>query len=240
MNQTLSAMLQALTPPIVWNAYLRLRGHARRHPWRDFGGMATNTNVTPLVKGKFAEIYTKYQPLDPFIAMDVTRYRHYNICFLGSLCRSVPGDFLCAGVSFGLAPRILYDFLDFATLNKTLHLVDPFEGIASSRTGAISAHYNRDPDFVLNQYPAGAPIVLHRERVPMNKVPGKLAFVFADTGDAVADAAALPDFYEALSPGGIFITNQYANDLPYYEQVLKRLGVTPFWFPSGQGAIFKP
>ena len=77
---------------------------------------------------------------------------------------------------------------------------------------AFTYQANRDPDRVLRQYPAGAPLELHRKRIPL-RWPGKLAFVFSDTGNAAADAEALPFFYEALSPGGIFITNQYANDL---------------------------
>ena len=51
----------------------------------------------------------------------------------------------------------------------------------------------------------------YRERIPF-RFPGKFAFVFTDTGNPAADAEALPFFYEALSPGGVFITEQYANN----------------------------
>jgi len=239
VNQTLSAAVQSLTPPVLWNAYLRLRGRTQRFPWRNFGSMGTSANAEPLLEGKFAESYTKYQPLDPFVPLDATRYSNYNNCFFANLCREVPGDFLCAGVSWGLAARMVFDFTNFAALGKTLHLVDPFEGIVSKRHGDVSARYNFDPDYVLQQYPTGAHVVLHRQRIPLDEIPGKLAFVFSDTGDAVADAEALQGLYEALSPGGIFITNQYANDLPRYQSVLGRLGLTPLWLPSGQGVIFK-
>jgi|SRR5579863_7200395 len=239
MNQTISVAVQSVTPPIVWNALQRLRGRpAGRYPWREFGNMATCSNSKPLLEGEFAELYAKYQPLDPFIAIDVHRYRHYNVCFFASLCRQIPGDFVCAGVSRGVGPRIVFDFVDFPKLGKTLHLVDPFEGIVSNTDDKKAAHFNRDPDYVLRQYPPGSPIILHRKRIPLH-LPGPFAFVFTDTGNPAADAEALPIFYEGLSPGGIFITEQYANNAQYYEPILDRLGVTPLWLPSGQGAIMK-
>ena len=239
MNQALSAFVQSLAPPVVWNAYLRLRGRPLTFPWLSFGTISTCVDTAPLLKGKFAEVYSKYHSLEPHVPIDVTRYRHYNICYFANLCREVSGDFLCAGVSWGLAPRVVYDFTNFSTLGKKLHLVDPFEGIVSERPNDISPRYNRDPDYVLRQYPSGAPIELHRERIPLDTIPNKLAFVFTDTGNVAADTAAIPSFYEALSPGGVIITEQYADDLTLYDSVINRLGATAMWLPSGQGAIFK-
>jgi len=238
MNQTLSAVIQSVTPPILWNALQRLRGRTQKFPWREFGSVITSTNCKPLFEGKFAELYTKYQPLDPFIPIDAWRYRLYNVCFFANRCRQIPGDFVCAGVSWGVGPRIVFDFVDFPSLGKTLHLIDPFEGIVSNDGSRVSDRFNRDPDYVLRQYPPGAPIILHRQRIPL-RLPGPFAFVFTDTGNPAADAEALPIFYEALSPGGIFITEQYADNIQYYEPVLSRLGVTPLWLPSGQGVIVK-
>ncbi len=238
MNQKLSAAVQSVTPPIIWNMLLRLRGHGQKFPWREFGNVITCTNSKPLLEGKFAKLYAQYRPLDPFIPPEVWRYRLYNICFFADCCRQVPGDFVCAGVSWGVAPRIVFDFVDFPTLGKTLHLIDPFEGIVSNDNGKISDRFNRDPDYVLRQYLPGAPVVLHRQRIPL-RLSGPFAFVFTDTGNPAADAEALPIFYEALNPGGIFITEQYADNIHLYEPVVSRLGVTPLWLPSGQGVIIK-
>jgi hypothetical protein len=238
MNQTLSAAVHSLTPPILWNAYLRMRGFRQRFPWQQFGFMGTCANAEPLFEGKFAEIYDKYRSLDPFVARDATRYLNYNNCFFANLCRNVPGDFVCAGVSWGVAPRVIFDCIDFTKLGKTFHLVDPFQGAMSSASKRVSQNYNCDPDYVLQQYPLGAPVVIHRQPIPI-KLPGKLAFVFSNTGDPSADVESIPIFFEALSPGGIIITNQYANYFSYYEPVLSRLGVAALWLPSGQGVIIK-
>lgn len=238
MNQTISKLVQAVAPPAIWNAYLRLRGRGSVYPWREFGNVMTRANAKPLLEGRYAELYEKYYRLDPFLPIEITRYRNYNYCYFASLCRDVPGDFLCAGVSWGISPRIVFDFVEFPSLGKTLHLVDPFEGIVANNSDRVSERYNRDPDYVLQQYPVGAPVRIHRERVPY-RVPGRFAFIFSDTGNAAADAETVPIYYESLSPGGIFITNSYANDIGYYEPVFARLGITPLWLPSGQGVVFK-
>jgi hypothetical protein len=238
MNQKLSAFVQSIVPPVIFNFYQHRRGRAGRYPWLQFGTTMTCTNSQPLLEGRFADIYAKYYGLDPHTSAEVGRYRVYTVCYFASLCRNVPGDFAGAGISYGVSARVMFDFTDFATLGKTLHLIDPFEGIVSNKSNRVSERYNRDPDRVLRQYPPNAPLELHQKRIPL-RLPGKLAFVFSDTGNAAADAEALPIFYEALNPGGIFITNQYANDLGYYEPVLARLGLSPLWLPTGQGVIFK-
>jgi len=238
MNLAISAFLQSITPPVIWNVCQHRRGRGGVFPWREFGNVATCANSKPLLEGQFAELYEKYYGLDPFIPVEATRYRNYNVCFFANFCRTVPGDFACAGVSWGVTPRIVFDFTKFPSLDKTLHLIDPFEGIISNTSDKVAERFNRDPDYVLRQYPPSAPIVLHRRRIPF-PIFTRLAFVFSDTGNAAADAEAIPIFYEALNPGGVFITNSYANDIHYYEPVLKRLGLTPLWLPSGQGVIVK-
>jgi hypothetical protein len=42
-----------------------------------------------------------------------------------------------------------------------------------------------------------------------------------------------------MVPGGVFITEQYADNIEVYEPVLARIGVTPLWLPSGEGVIVK-
>jgi len=241
MKRTLSAIAQSLAPPILWNSYLRLRGLHQPRAWQQFNVMMTASDTRPLLTGRFGAIHDRYYSLNPFYAANDYRYRHYNACYFASICRAVPGDFVCAGVSYGASAKVLYEFLDFGNLGKTLHLVDPFAGtLTGGGDGRVATNYNRDPDYVMRQFPAGAPVVLHRQPIPI-KLPRPLAFIYSDVGENVADdAAALPIFYEALSPGGIWISNVYADDIECYQPALDRLGVTPLWLPSGQGVVVKP
>lgn len=103
MNQKLSAIVQAFAPPIVWNAYLRLRRRRRTGlVWREFGNVITCSHSKPILEGQFAELYERYYKLDPFIPKEVWRYRLYNVAVFADFCRDIPGDFVCAGVSWGL------------------------------------------------------------------------------------------------------------------------------------------
>lgn len=188
--------------------------------------MATCTDPRPLLEGQFADLYTKYGSPDPTIDPETGRYRNYCNCFFAYLCRRVPGDFVCGGVSYGVSAKMIYEFTNFASLGKTLHLIDPFEGIADG--DRVSANYNRDPDYVRRQYPPDAPVIIHRQRIPM-RLSGKLAFVWTTTGVPEAETASIPVFYNALSPGGILISGHY-HELP---------SVTPLWLPSGAAVYFK-
>lgn len=238
MNQALSVFVQQITPPFLWQAVQRARNRAAVSPWRQFGFMSTCVNAEPIRKGLFASLYDRYQPLDPFTPRETWRYRIYNVASFGRLCGSIEGDFVCAGVSWGVAPRLVFDYVDLSSTGKTLHLIDPFEGIVENDSKRTNSNYNQDPDYVLRQYPAGAKIELHREKVPL-RLNRQLAFVFTDTGNPTADAAAIPLFYEELSPGGIIITEQFANNIEHYRG-LSKFGIEPIWLPSGQGVIFKP
>ena len=225
-----------ITPPIIWEQYLRLRKLGHVFPWQTFRTMATAIDPKPLLVGRFADIHNKFCGLDPFTG-EAYRYMHYNLCYFANLCRNVPGDFVCAGVSFGASVKIVYEFVDFSNLGKTFHLIDPLEG--KTDTGQISPNYNRDPDYILKQYPEGAPIVLHREFIPL-RLSGPLAFVFTDTGNPEAESESLPIFYGDLSQGGIIVIGgQYGHNIKSFEPYFQNLGVTPLWLPSGQGVIIK-
>lgn len=226
IKQKLSGIVRSVTPRPVWNAYLRARGLEQIHPWRTFGYIASRANTQPLFEGRFAELYAKYSSLDPNLDPEEGRYVHYFSCFFASLCRHVPGDFVCAGISYGVGAKMIFEFTDFSSLGKTLHLIDPFEGISA---GGVAENYNRDPDYVRSQYPADAPVVIHRARIPL-RLPGKLAFVLSTTGVPEAEEASVPIFYEALSPGGILISDRGVHKLPT---------VTPLWMPSGFAVYFK-
>jgi hypothetical protein len=89
MKRALSAAAYSITPPIIWNAYLRARGLRQTHPWREFGNMQTCMDTKPLVEGRFAELHDRHRELNPF-GGEVYRYRHYNVCYFASLCRYIP------------------------------------------------------------------------------------------------------------------------------------------------------
>lgn len=240
--------LYRLTPPMLWEAMLRLAGHVvyPDAPYRTLmhSGIATRANTRPLHVGRFAELYERHGRLDPYVPINSIRYRLYNVCMVAHLCRSVPGDFIFAGVSFGVAPRLIYDFVDLPALDKSLHLIDTFEGVGTITGGSkdTRSYYNTDIDYVRAQYPDHASVQFHRKLIP-DALPlrgvERVAFVSMNTGDAAANAASLPILWEALSPGGAIMTDQYARGIQHFDPYIEQLGIEPFWFATGQGAFFK-
>ena len=110
-------------------------------------------------------------------------------------------------------PRVMFDFLDWPSQNRFMHLVDPFLGIDNSQSRNRLAKYNMDPDFVRRQYPDAAAVRLHRgfipDCLPLPQVD-HVAFIHLASGDHLSEAKSLPHFYDKLTPGGIMVIDDYA------------------------------
>jgi hypothetical protein len=229
MNQRLSIAVQQITPPFIWNAYQKARRRRHWSSWREFGLMGTAADPALLYSGRFGELCKKFDKIEPCRAVrEGGRYQNYIWCFLAGLCREVPGDFLYAGVSFGLSAKLVYEFTD-ACAGKTFHLVDPFDAAVSRSDKRTSAKYNNSVDYVRQQYPADAKIMIHQTTIPMDP-PQPLAFAVLHTGDPASERVTLPVFYDALSPGGIIVSGGVDRGFN---------GIEPFWFPTGNHAFFK-
>ena len=126
--------------------------------------MRTVADPAPLFAGRFGATHNQYRTINPHYGPDTYRYRHYKVCYFANLCRDVPGDFLIAGVSFGATAKILYEFLSFPNLGKTLHLVDPFDARNDERS---EVNYNRDADSVRRLFPPSAPVEIHERAIPI-------------------------------------------------------------------------
>ncbi|MGN6748732.1 MAG: class I SAM-dependent methyltransferase [Xanthobacteraceae bacterium] len=184
--------------------------------------------------------------IDPNIPYNHVRYRYYNVAMAAFLAKESEGDYLCAGVAYGVAPRILFDVAQLQRLEKTLHLVDPFNAIWDSKSTLTRAFYHKDPAIVARQYPEQAKIRIHRgvipDALPLSGV-SRFAFVYLDTSDAEAEAASLPLLWSQLSTGGIVIIDHYGHNdgraFAIYDPVFAKLGATPLWFPSGQAMLVK-
>ena len=232
---------RSITPPIFWNILKKI---SQRPDPIHYQTVHTGHNVDLMHVGRFGNIRDKYVILNPDSDRNATRLRQYLLCLFATIVKNLPGDFVTAGISYGIAPRVIYDFIDFEKLGKTYHFIDPFEGV--DETGALCAAYNLDPDFVLNQYPANAPVLLHKGFIPEcleSLKLGNLAFVHLNTGCSKPEADSLAYFYDRLSPGGILVIDYYGygtGKRHVYDPSIKSLGAEVFSMVTGQGVIVKP
>ncbi len=207
-----------------------------------YQGVSTAHSDRPLRVGRFSDIYERFIVLDPNLPQNLVRYRVYNICRIASLCRHVDGDFLFAGISYGVVSRTVYEYVEFSQLNKTMHLIDPFMGINDASGSSTRPTYNTDPDYVRMQYRKDAPVKFYLATIPNGLPTGKYAFAHFGTGDLQSEAATIPALFSALSPGGAMIVDAYGHgggSFDVYDPVFQRLGAETLWLPSGQVVVFK-
>lgn len=241
------ALAHSILPRPAWTALLRLRGHhvTPREKWRDsnYQGLKTRHNARPLHVGRFATAFDRWRLLDQNHDADLLRYRVYNVCQFASLCSNIPGDFVSVGVSYGVSARTVFDYVNFPSLGKTMHLVDPLTG-ADGEPGKTRFYYNLNPDNLLAQFPKGAPIKLHREFAPkaFSLFDDAISFAFLNTGHAQSEAESIAVLYRRLTAGGIIIADLYAagdGNFSIYDPYLRQIDTEPLWLPSGQCVIFK-
>ena len=211
-----------------------------------YQGVQSHHNMDVLHRGRFAEIYDRWRSLNPHSSPNETRLRHYMSCMFAEFSGNVQGDFLSAGISYGVAPHVIYDFVEFEKLGKTYHFIDPFLGINNPNDGGAMSPYNTDVNFVRQQYPVGAPVRIHQTTIPdCFPLDGldALAFAHLNVTVAVAEADSIDYLYKKLSSGGFIIIDYYAfgrGNFEVYDQAIKKAGASIFTLVTGQGVIHKP
>jgi hypothetical protein len=164
---------------------------------------------------------------------------------MAALATRAPGDVLTVGVSWGVTQRVLYDYLDLASSERTLHMVDPFVSAATRSNRTVQQKYNSDAELVRRQYPLDAKIIFHRafipDCLPLDGIE-RLAFVYMNTADDISESATLPGLFKLTSPGGVIVIDGYAINggaQSVFDPPLRNLGITPFVLPTGQCVIFR-
>lgn len=182
-------------------------------PVKHYQGAAITNSTRYLHEGAFAQAFDRFWPLDPNYDGNLTRLRIYHVCAFARVALAAEGDFVTAGVSYGVAPRTMYELLDLPAASRTLWLIDPFVGAEAVGSVAVLDKYNQSQETVARQYPEGAPVRFHAGFIPAClPLPGNppLAFVHVNTGDVASEASSLSHFWRALSAGGIIVIDNYA------------------------------
>ena len=234
--------IKQFVPPIIFNLVKNFFAPTLSiYQNINYQGVTTVHNMRCMHEGFFAKIYEQYRLLNPINTPEVTRLRHYFACMFAEWTKNIAGDFLTAGISYGVAPRVIYDFVDFSSLGKIWHFIDPFTGENVPK----GYYYNTDPEIVKKQYPEDAKIILHKQRIP-DIFPIRsieyLAFVHLNSNACAAEAESLPYLFEKLSPGGIILIDVYAfgnGAFEAYDEKINKLGASVFTMVTGQCVIRK-
>jgi len=143
------------------------------------------------------------------------------------------------GVSFGVAPLLLCEYLNLASTDVSFYLIDPYEGsetyLYNRDVNEVKRHWNNEIDshWILKRCP---------EAFPIEGLQG-IAFAHINTGNRQAELDSLDYLYSNLLPGGIIVLDTYGwNPLwqPKFDHVLGNLGANWFTSVTGQAMIFRP
>lgn len=229
-------VLKGLVPPLLWLAASHLlRGRSSNISYQ---GVSSLADLSALHQGRFARVYDAVYPNDPDLLPDgnLVRLRVYHTYLFAEIASRTLGDFLSVGVSYGVAPKVLYDLV-LKGGKRAYHLVDPF-------TGKGGTGHRQDPADVMAQF-GGDPLVrLHMTPAPQVfpiHFDDGLAFAELSTGDEQAELASLPYLIGCLNPGGLIVIDDYGWGpwISRYDEAAQRVGASIFSLPTGQGVLIK-
>lgn len=228
--------LKDLTPPMVWRGVRFLVGRAPAPP--SYQGVSTLADLSALHEGRFSEVYDAAYRRDPDLRADgnLTRLRVYTTYLFAEIASRIPGDFVSVGISYGVAPKVLYELVVKGTARK-YHLVDPLQDVEGQG-------YCSDPAFVVSQFEGDPMVHLHRAAAPdvfpLPLAEG-LAFAELSTGNEPAELASMPYLINCLTPGGVMVIDDYGwgAGARRYDAAAGRHRASIFSLPTGQGVLIK-
>jgi hypothetical protein len=174
-------------------------------------------------------------------------WRTHVMCWAAQQCVHIDGDFVEAGCYYGDTARIVYDYVDFATLDKTYWLYDLFDendgSVAEVLTGhsggllaKATANFSQAPN---------ARIIAGRIPDSFGKgAPERIALMHIDMNNAASERATLEALYDRVQPGGIIIFDDYGwiQYLPQKEsadEFMAKRGRKILELPTGQGMAIR-
>jgi hypothetical protein len=238
----LSVDISKYFPPVLWSLFRNMLGKKSQKPI-SYQDVFTPSPMTRLHEGTFSKIHEKYALLDYHIGSDTnkTRLRVYTLCTFGSIALSntKDGDFLTAGISYGTAPLVMAEYLNFASTDRSWYLIDPLDGRGAT-------NYNTNFELVNQAWNSGAKAIWVRELLNLNVIAatGPLAFAHLNTGDFNSEIEVLPLLFERLIKGGFIIIDLYGWQTPEdqrkIDEVLSGIGAASFMWVTRQLIIFRP
>ena len=227
----------------------------------EFDGLYTSHQARFLSNPRFEPAYRRgiqaSANFDPRI-----RWKIHTGLWAASLASRRPGDFIECGVNAGFLSSAILTYLDWASLDKRLFLVDTFSGPVLSQLTAAELQsgqrsvlenavdrgaYVTDVERIRRNFSEWLRVEIIQGAVP-EILPAidapQIAFLHLDMNCAIPEAAALTHFWPRIVPGAVVLCDDYA----YYrceaqgralDEAAAALGIEILALPTGQGLIVK-
>ena len=219
------------------------------HARKIFQGMISGSDMGALFQKDFDEAYTRGIANDPvnLYQKELLRYRVYINTAIASLAVQGGGDFCCVGVSWGIVPRTIYQYLDkqnFWKNGPTYFLVDKFEQVlfAGDSNKKIQTDYCGDIEFIKNEFKEeNFQIIQKYAPEALHDITTKVSYLHLNTGDKVSELKTVKFLYDKLTnPGFIVIDNyHYSDDERSIDGYLKKKNNFVLQLGNSQGIVVK-
>lgn len=222
-------------------------------PW-DSDGVATTHTPVFLEDESFMKAYAAARATGSWGELDLG-WRAHVIAWAGKQASALPGDFVECGTNKGGFARLLAEWLDFGSLDKTFYLVDSYEGLREDlvsdeerELGAPMEGYEPCYDAVCETFSAWDNIRPVKGFVPevLTEVAAEqVAFLSIDMNCAGPEVEAAEYFWDRLVPGALVVLDDYCfggyhvTQQRAFDAFARERGVPLLALPTGQGLMIK-
>jgi hypothetical protein len=174
-------------------------------------------------------------------------WRIYTLCWAAKRSLRVPGDFVECACYKGTTARIVVDYVNFASQDRSYYLYDLFDHAPEAKRLKLDSHSPELYEQVRTRFDDIANVNVTRGKVPdiLHEVaPATIAMMHIDLNDVTAELGALEMLFERLSPGGTLVLDDFGW-LGYQAQQKAEVaffaerGYDVLEMPTGQGLVIK-
>lgn len=202
-------------------------------------------NLSFLEDSKFMEAFDRHT--ETVIEKSVI-WRSYILSWAAKRAMDLPGDFAECGCYRGISARLLCDYIDFGSSDKTFYLYDLFEHNEEMSHHEMPAHSADLVDEVRQRFADMPNVKITQGAVPDSldelEPPGDIAFLHIDMNNAAAEVGALERLFDKVVTGAVIVLDDYGW-IAYRDQKLgedeffAKRGLQVLELPTGQGLVIK-
>jgi len=143
------------------------------------------------------------------------RYGVYLNAIVAKLAVLGGGDFCTVGVSYGVVPRTIYDYLSSLGLwdkQRKYILVDKWEGLlfASQITKTRQSEYCDNVEFIKRKFREDSfQIIQKYAPEALHQIKNKISYIHLNTTDAEAEFKTIEFIYDKLTTPGFIVIGHY-------------------------------
>lgn len=203
-----------------------------------------NRNLSFLGDDAFMEAFEKHA--DDQVEQAAI-WRVYINAWAARRAMALEGDIAECACYRGTTARILADYVDLNSSDKSMWLYDMFEPANFDQQNTMPHHGDDLYERVCARFEGVDKVNITKGRVPdvlPDNAPEKIAHLHLDLNDATAELAALEFFWDRLTPGGSIVFDDYGwwayREQKIAEDVwLADRGAAVLELPTGQGLLIK-